>query len=162
MLLSLVALLLWSCGPDSRTCSGPNFKVVLKLESRPLPADTVVRITYAGSAMENFGLSERNVRHKVAFCQIGDETGARIDASAPEPMGTAGAAGAGGEGGAAAGSSDVGTVVTAIYCDLWTGGFTQLNVSGTGFDSQQYDLAPKGGVCTVEEPAFVLDSPDAG
>ncbi len=166
--LSLVALVLWSCGPDSRTCSGPNFRIVLKLESAPLPADIVVRITYAGSAVEIYRLSDRNVAHKVAFCQVADENGARIDASTPEATGSAGAAGAAGSAGvagaddAAPDSVDPAQVVSAIYCDLWTGGFTQLEVSGTGFDTVKYELAPKAGLCTVDEPPFVLDSPDAG
>ncbi len=153
--LALVALLLWSCGPDSRTCSGPNFRVVLKLVAGPLPADTVVRVTYAGSAVENFRLSDRSAPHKVAFCQLMDENGARLDAPTPEPNGTAGAAGA-------ADADDRTEVVSAIYCELWTAGFTELKVSGTGFDTVEYDLAPKDGQCTVDEPTLVLDSPDAG
>ncbi len=153
--LSLIALLLWSCGPDSRTCSGPNFRVTLKLTAGPLPADTVVHVTYAGSGMENFRLSDQRAPHKVAFCQVLDEDGAPLDAPASEVTGTAGAAGAGAD------SGDGAQGVAAIYCELWTAGFTELKVSGTGFATVKYDLAPKEGLCTVDEPSLVLDSPDA-
>ena len=158
VLLSLVALLLWSCGPDSRTCSGPNFQVLLKLTARPLPPDTVVRVTYAGSALEIFRLSDPTAPHKVAFCRVADANGAPLDASTAEPTGAAGAAGASAEPDA----DEPAVEVDAIYCDLWTAGFTELNVSGTGFDTVKYELAPKAGLCTVAPPPFVLDSPDAG
>jgi len=178
MSLASIALLLWSCGPDSRNkCSGqdPDFQVLLKLAGRPLPADTVVHITYGGSATEEFRLSDRNARHEVAFCQVADEGGAPLDASAAQSMGTAGAAGsadAGGDAGAAGaagaagiagagGSVDPPEVVPALFCKFWTSGFTQIKVSGTGFATVEYELAPKGGLCTVEKE-YTLDAPDAG
>ena len=155
--LSFVALLLGSCGPDSRSCSGPNFRVVLKLTAGPLPADTVVRVTYAGSAVEYFRLSDTSAPHnKVAFCQVADEKGTPLAPPGREAAGAAGAAGA------VADSGEPEPAVAAIYCELWTGGFTELKVTGTGFDTVSYDLAPKRDLCTVDEPPFVLDSPDAG
>jgi hypothetical protein len=164
--LFFVALLLWSCGPDSRNCSGPNFRVVLKLAAGPLPADTVVHVTYGGSAVENFRLSDESAPHnKVAFCQVADEYGTPLAPSAPSaPEGTdaAGAAGVAGAAGAGPDSGDPAPDVAAIYCELWTGGFTELEITGTGFETRDYDLAPKKGVCTVNEAPFVLDSPDAG
>src|SRR3954453_2968481 len=99
MILSLLALLLWSCGPDNhRTCSGqdPAFKVVLKLTSRPLPADTVVRVTYAGSSKEEFRLSDPDARLDVTFCKLRDEHGLTIDASTANPDGADGVTGAAG------------------------------------------------------------------
>ncbi|MEI9937121.1 MAG: hypothetical protein WDO69_07835 [Pseudomonadota bacterium] len=155
--MSLIALLLWSCGPDSpRACSGedPDFTVVLKLSARPLPADTVVQVTYAGSAEEDYRLSDRNARHEVVFCQVADENGTPVDASAPDAVGGAGAAGA-------AGAGNAPDVVESLFCAFYTAGFTHIKVSGSGFETVEYDLAPKGDVCTVNEP-LTLDSPDAG
>jgi len=150
--LALLALLLWSCGPDKPTCTGqdPDFKVVLKLLARPLPPDTVVHFIYAGSGSEDFRLSEPGARHEAAFCQVADENGDPLEASAPV---ITGAAGAGGE------SETPPPVVESIYCALWTAGFTQIEVSGTGFTTMGYDLT-KAGRCTVER-RIVLDSPDA-
>ena len=151
--LALFALLLWSCGPDKPTCTGqdPDFKVVLKLSARPLPPDTVVHVIYAGSGSEDFRLSEPGARHEVAFCQVADEDGVPLEASAPVIMG---AAGAGGE------PETPPPVAESIYCGLWTAGFTQIKVSGTGFATMAYDLS-KAGRCTVER-RIVLDSADAG
>ncbi|HKO52790.1 MAG TPA: hypothetical protein VJV79_34015 [Polyangiaceae bacterium] len=154
--LSFVALLLWSCGPDSRTCSGPSFRVLIKLTAKPLPPDTVVRVTYAGSAVENFRLSEPSAPHKAAFCRLRDENGAPLEASAATDAGAAGAAGA------TADPGEPAQVVASIFCELWTAGFAELKVSGSGFDTVIHDLAPKQGQCTVDEPPLVLDSPDAG
>ena len=154
--LCLLALLVWSCDPsDTATCSGshPDFRIVLKLASAPLPADTTVHVTYAGSAEETFRLAEPNARHDVTFCQIADENGAPLDASAPA-SGAAGAAGAD--------SLEPANFVATLYCELWTSGYAQIKVSGSGFDTVKYELAPKEGLCTVDEPPFVLDSPDAG
>lgn len=167
----LCALLICNCGPDKRTCSGeePAFRVVLKLANRPLPADTVVHVTYAGSGKEDFRLSHPDARLEVTFCRTVDENGMSFDASGAAPAaggGSAealGAAGAGGAAGAleAASDEDDSRAVTALACDLWTAGFTGLKVSGTGFATVEYELTPKQDRCTVEK-AFVLDSPDAG
>jgi len=158
--LALGLLLLWSCGPDNqRTCSGedPAFKVVLKLSARPLPADLVVRVAYAGAGKEVFRLADPNARHEVTFCHLADETGTPLDASTTEGIEAGGAAGAGG---AAPDTGNPGQVA-ALYCELWTAGFTELNVSGTGFVTMDYDLTPKRNQCTVQKE-LVLDSPDAG
>jgi hypothetical protein len=166
----LVALLLWSCGPDNdRTCSGqdPNFKVRIELMARPLPADTVVRITYAGSAMEEFRLTDQKAQPEVAFCDKLDQNGAPLAASGSEPAGTAGApgagaaAGAGGAAGAAGAAADAPQVVGSISCRLWTAGFTELQISGSGFETVKFKLSPKEGLCTVERD-LVVDAPDAG
>jgi hypothetical protein len=160
----LLAFFLWSCGPDKlRTCSGedPAFTVVLKLAARPLPADTVVHVTYAGSAKEDFRLSDPDARHKVTFCRPADKNGAPLDASAPETTlldGGGGAAGAAGATGSGAESLDP-NVVAALYCELWTAGFTELSISGSGFTTVDYDLTPKDDECTIEKEC-VLDSPD--
>lgn len=169
--LSLLALLLWSCGPDNeQSCSGaePAFKVVLRLMARPLPADTVMRVSYAGSGMEEFRLSAPNAQHAVTFCQVADENGAPLDGSTAEVTGATGAAGAAGATGApgAAGAAGAATdtdqpgVVAALYCELYTAGYTELKISGSGFASRTIQLAPKDKLCTVTSN-LVLDAPDA-
>jgi hypothetical protein len=157
--LAVLALLLWSCGPDSpSTCSegDPDFKVVLKLAARPLPPDTVVHVTYAGAGTEDFRLSDRNARQEVAFCLVADELGVPLAKGAPQPMNDAEAAGAAG---AAGPSGDAPEQVLALYCEFYTAGFTRLKVSGSGFTTVDYQLAKKS--CTVNKE-FVLDLPDAG
>jgi hypothetical protein len=161
VLLSLFAVLLYSCGPQKPwTCSGeePAFKVLLKLSAGPLPADTVVNVMYAGSGMEEYRLSEPHARLKVTFCSYADENGVPFDASAPSSS----AMGAGGSAGAAGATSglDDSLGVPALYCELWTAGYTELDVSGTGFMNVHYDLRPNE-QCTVER-TLVLDAPDAG
>ena len=156
--LSLIALLLYSCVKDNpRPCSGqdPEFIVVLKLMGRPLPIDTVVHVTYAGAAEEKFRLSDPKALKDVTFCKLADQDGVPLEPSAPQAMGAAAAAGA-------ADSDNPSQGVAALYCELYTGGSTQLKVSGTGFDTQDYDLAPSADLCTVIPPPFVLDSADAG
>jgi len=169
VVLSLFALLLWSCGPEAHlNCSGadPVFKVVLKLMARPLPQDIVVTVEYGGSGKEEFRLSNPRAKHEVLFCRVADETGAPIDGSAPEATEATGAAGAtgaaddigaGGAGGAAT-DSDQPAPVAALYCELYTAGYTDLQVTGSGFAPQAYPLSPKNSLCTVEE-GFVLDAP---
>lgn len=173
--LALLALLLYSCGPDSRRCSGqdPEFVIVLKLTNRPLPPDTVVHVTYAGSGAEDFRLSDPKALTEVTFCRIADKSGEPLKPSATESMGGTSADGAAGAAGAsdtasasgasgAPGTENPAEGVEALYCTFYTGGFAQITVSGTGFETAKFDLAPKDGECTVYEPTFVLDSPDAG
>ena len=169
VLLSLCALLLWSCGPEAHlNCSGadPVFKVVLKLMARPLPQDIVVTVEYGGSGKEEFRLSDPRAKHEVMFCRVADDTGAPIDGSVPEATGAAGATGAtddigaGGAGGAggAATDPDLPAPVAALYCELYTAGYTDLLVTGSGFAPAAYPLSPKNSLCTVEAE-FVLDAP---
>jgi len=129
--------------------------VVLKLSNRPLPANTVVHVTYAGSAEEDFRLSEPNARHEVTFCQFADENGTRLADSASTATGLDGAAGAAGA------QSDASTAVASLYCELRTSGFTELEVSGSGFITQDYELRPRDDRCTLERE-FILDLADAG
>lgn len=166
VILSLGALLLWSCGPDKpSTCSGadPKFKVVLKLSSRPLPADTVVRVTYAGSAKEDFRLSDPDARLEVTFCQKANQDGTPLEASGPVTAGLDGAGGAAGAAGAAGAGGATSELdgVPALVCQLFTAGFTELEVSGTGFTTVKYELTPNKEHCTLEK-ALVLDDQDAG
>ena len=139
------------------------FKVVLKLMARPLPQNIVVTVEYGGSGKEEFRLSNPRAKHEVLFCRVADETGAPIDGSAPEATGAAGATGAaddigaGGAGGAAT-DSDQPAPVAALYCELYTAGYTDLEVTGSGFVPVAYRLSPKNSLCTVEEE-FVLDAP---
>lgn len=139
------------------------FKVVLKLMARPLPQDIVVTVEYGGSGKEEFRLANPRAKHEVMFCRVADETGAPIDGSAPEATGAAGAASAaddiaaGGAGGAAT-DPDQPAPVAALYCELYTAGYTDLQVTGSGFAPAARPLSPKNSLCTVEEE-FVLDAP---
>lgn len=144
---SLLGLLLLSCGPDKPLCSGTheNFIVTLKLRSGPLPADAVVHVAYGGSGMEEYSLADPHAIHEVIFCSPADSAGDLLDAS----VGVAGAAG------------DEPAAVEALYCRLFTGGFTTLQVSGTGLSPMDYELTPSEQKCTVNQ-AIVLDSPDGG
>ena len=157
--LCLLAVVLWSCGPDKpRACSGqdPDFEIVLKLAGRPLPRDTVVRVTYAGSGVESYRLSQPDAKHEVTFCEKADENGVPLDADASASA----APGAAGTAGETADPQEA--PVASLFCRLYTGGFTKLDISGSGFEPVSYQLAPKHDVCTVEEPPIVLDPPDAG
>ena len=142
--LTLACSWLLGCGPDRPKCTGPHpdFRVVLKLSDRPLPADAVVRVTYGGSGMENYVLASPTVP-EVVFCSPAGADGGAIDLSA------AGASGA----------DD--SPVEELQCQLWTGGFASLSVTGTGLDGMSHDLTPKDDQCTVTQ-TIVLDSPDGG
>ena len=137
------------CGPDHPDCTGPHpdFSVVLSLSSRPLAADTVVHVTYGGSGMEDYALSNPKADHEVVFCKPSTLDGGTLPDAAT---------------GAAAGASGVddGTV-DALSCELWTGGFATLQVHTGSLESMTYDLSPRDHVCTVTE-SIVLDSPDGG
>ncbi|HET7545928.1 MAG TPA: hypothetical protein VFK05_38935 [Polyangiaceae bacterium] len=156
-LLSAFALALYSCGAvKPRSCSSeePEFKVVLKLGARPLPPDTVVHVAYGGSGKEEFRLSDPSARLRVTFCCPADENGVPFADCALPGNSAAGAAGA------ASGSEDS-PGVPALFCKLWTAGFTELEITGTGFMSVDYKLRPKEDTCIVER-LLVLDAPDAG
>ena len=85
--------------------------------------------------------------HEVVFCTPEDAAGNALDASVAA---------------AAAGSAgDEPGVVEALHCELWTGGFTTLQVRATGLEPTDYDLTPRDHVCTVERK-ITLDNPDAG
>ena len=178
--MSAFALLLWSCGPDKpRTCQGddPKFKVLIRLGARPLPSDTVVHVTYAGSAKEAFRLSDPKAQLDVTFCQAVNLDGTPFDSSRPAEtgldgaVGAAGAAGAEGTAGAAGTTGAAGAAgapaapndhsVPALYCQLFTAGFTELEISGSGFMTVDYELTPNKEHCVLEKE-FVLDAPDAG
>ena len=137
------------CGPDRPKCTGSNadFQVTLKLTDRPLPADTVVHVTYGGTGTEDYVLAAPTIP-EVVFCDPEDENGNKIDRSAD------GAAGA-------AGSSGEEQPVAELGCQLWTGGYTKLQVSGTGLDGNvSYPLAPTDACMVVR--TITLDSPDGG
>lgn len=143
-----MTLSLLGCGPDQRPCAGgePNFKVVLKLSGRALPPDTVVHVTYGGSGMEDYRLTAPNsLRQEVIFCSAADEAGEPLDASAA----------------AAGASGDEPSPPLALFCKLYTGGFTTLEVSGTGIETTSHELAPRGRECPVKR-TIILDAPDAG
>lgn len=129
--------------------------VILKLGSRPLPPDTVVRVTYGGSGKEEYRLSEPNAVHEVVFCRPANAQG--------EPLATEREAGVGaaGDDGSAPPMSDAPDEVESLYCELWTGGFTELAANASGLMTMQYELRPQSRECTVRK-TIVLDSPDGG
>jgi hypothetical protein len=148
--LTIASLLLTGCGPDHRRCSGPpqpDFVVLLKLSDRPLPPDTVVKVTYAGSGTESYDLAAPSDDPEVVFCKPSTP-------SCSDPVEVSGAAGAAG-----AGAEDA--PVEALRCELWTGGFATIKVEGTGLDDPGYQLSPDDKACTVSQ-CIVLDSPDGG
>ncbi len=140
-----------SCGPDKRECSGPRplFRVALQLQDRPLAPDTVVNVTYGGTGTDQYDLSDPTANHKVIFCKP-----SKRDCVALDSASDSGAAGA-------AGASDEPNAVEALCCDLWTGGYTHLEVHATGQESSEWDLYPREHECTVNQ-SIVLDSPDGG
>ena len=146
---AVASLLLLSCGPDKRPCSGvhPDFEVVLKLSGRSLPPDTVVHVTYGGSGMEDYRLAvaAADAKPTVLFCRVADDAGEPLDAS----LAAAGAPG------------DDPSPVAALYCELWTGGFTTLEVHGSGIDPKSFELTPRPRECPVIR-TLTLDTPDAG
>jgi hypothetical protein len=155
--LTIASLVLLGCGPDHRRCSGPpqpDFVVLLKLSDRPLPPDTVVRVTYAGSGTESYDLASPSNDPEVVFCSPATADCSALDqvSGPPGALGAAGAAGA---------SSEDAPPTEALSCELWTGGFATLKVEGTGLNDTIYDLTPDDNMCTVSQ-CIVLDSPDGG
>ena len=148
-LWTLACLAPLSCGPDRRPCSGtrPNFVVTLKLAARALPADTTVHVTYGGSGMEDYRLAAANARQEVLFCSAKNAAGTTVDASLAPADASAG--------------DDNPALVAELSCELWTGGFTTLEVHGSGFATMTYNLSPRETKCTVTRE-IVIDLPDAG
>jgi hypothetical protein len=139
-------LLLSGCGPDKPRCAGPHpdFKVVVKFGNRPLPADTIVRVTYGGSGVEEYNLAAPG-NQEVVFCQVADADGRSLDASTQAD--------------GAAGESN-GEPVQALACELWTGGYCKVQVRSASVAPKIYDLSPRDHVCTVEE-RIQLEAPEA-
>jgi hypothetical protein len=136
------------CGPDKPPCSGPHpdFDVIVKFSDRPLPADTIVRVTYGGAKVEEYELAAPG-NHEFVFCQAADADGYPLEASAP----TEGAAGEGN-----------GEPVRALACALWTGGYCKVEVRSASIGLPvDKGLSPREGVCTVKD-TILLDPPDAG
>jgi hypothetical protein len=146
-LATLGWLLLSGCGPDKPQCSGPHadFNLIVKFANRPLPADTIVHVTYGGSGMEEYNLAAPGDQ-EVVFCQVADADGHPLEASVP----TAGAAGEGND-----------EPVQALACALWTGGYSKVEVRSVSVAPVVYPLSPRDHVCTVDE-LILLDLPDAG
>jgi hypothetical protein len=162
MLLSGFALLLWSCGPDKpQSCPGndPKFEVLLRLSERPLPEDTVVQVTYAGSAKESYRLSQPKAKLEVTFCKPVNADGTPLG---PPPL-ISPPEGAAGAGGAAAGvvAEEVPGSVPALYCELFTSNYTELEVSSAAFTTAHFELTQSKEECTLKKE-LLLDNPDAG
>ena len=140
-------LFLSGCGPDKPRCSGPHpdFNVLVTFGNRPLPADTIVRVTYGGSGIEEYNLAAPG-NQEVVFCQVVDTDGNPLEASAL----TIGAAGEGNT-----------EPVRALACALWTGGYSKVEVRSASVAPVTYSLSPRDHVCTVDEE-IKLDPPDAG
>ncbi len=150
--LLLTSVLFVGCGPDHRRCSGPHpdFVVVLELSNGPLPADTVVHVTYGGSGMEEYVVAAPSSDPEVVFCSPASMDGGAL-------ADTDGAAGAAGSANAGVSSSSI----EALRCELWTGGVATVTVRGTGLSGMSYDFTPDDNQCTVRQ-TVVLDSPDGG
>jgi len=135
------------CGPDKPRCSGPHadFSVVVKFANKPLPPDTIVHVTYGGSGMEEYNLAAPG-NQEVVFCRVADADGIPLDASAPSQ-------GAAGEGNA--------EPVQSLACDLWTGGYSKVEVLSAGVAPMVHNLSPREHECTVKE-LILLDAADAG
>lgn len=154
--LAGAVVLLLGCGPDRPKCTGSNadFVVTLKLSDRALPSDTVVHVTYGGTGTEDYVLAQPTTP-EVVFCYPADENGTQLQMPSSEQ------AGAAGEGGAANAATEE-LPVYELVCSLWTGGYSKLQVSGTGLTADtSYELAPKDNMCVVKR-TIVLDSPDGG
>ena len=137
----VLALLLASCGPDKRQCtrSQVSFSVVLELPGQQLPEDTLVRVMYGGSSVEEYRLDERGVHHEVVFCGPADANGMRLDVPDSGFVGPA----------------------DAVACDLWTGGYTSVQVLVAGVAPTEYPLLPQEDGCTVSR-TIELDTADGG
>lgn len=138
------AVSLTCCGPDTKPrqqCAGkPDFIVTVSAASGLLPDDTTVVVTFGGDGHENYRPNAHNER-QVLFCDAtrapsgsGGEGGA--DSSDMQAL-----AGAGGT------SADVATI-SAISCELWTGGPASVRVQASGWTASQA-LTPKTDTCTV-------------
>ena len=122
--------------------------MVLRLRDRPLPADTIVHVTYGGSGTEDYSLADRSAKHEIVFCHPSDSVDCSTETDAASLLSAAGAPG-----------DESG--VQALCCELYTGGFAKLEVSATGLTTTTYELTPREHVCTVTQ-TIVLDSPDGG
>ncbi|HEY4102363.1 MAG TPA: hypothetical protein VGM44_00665 [Polyangiaceae bacterium] len=147
--LLLSGALALGCGPDRPDCSGPHadFDITLRLRDRPLSADTVVHVTYGGSGMESYSPSEQGVTHEVVFCHL-----ASLDGGLDLDDASLGAAGA---------TSQDDSGIEALNCELWTGGYAELQITTDGLTPMTYELTPRERSCTVTQ-TIVLDSPDGG
>ena len=144
------AIALVHCGPDSKPqqqCAGkPDFIVTLSASSGFLPEDTSVLVTFGGDGHERYSpkaLSEA----QVLFCTPSRVQGVVGEGGAPgsEEQELAGAAGA----------PSVPATISAITCELWTGGPAWIRVEAAGLQASQA-LTPKADTCTVWS-SIVLD-----
>ncbi|HET9932123.1 MAG TPA: hypothetical protein VFQ35_15575 [Polyangiaceae bacterium] len=131
------------CGPDSKPrqqCAGkPDFVVTVSAPPGLLPEDTTVLVTFGGDGHESYRPNAHNER-QVLFCE-------------PTRM-----PGGGGEGGStsaddqelagAGGASNPVATISAITCELWTGGPASIRVRAGELEVEQ-TLTPKAETCTV-------------
>lgn len=152
LLLASPVLLFPACGPDpkpSAPCDGPDFDVLISSLEGPLPADTVVVLTY-GSGTEQYALSDPSTP-EVLFCTPLDSEGQPLEAGAP----TAAQGGAASDGGLAGAGGSAGSgsldVVGSLRCTLWTQGPATLEVTASGYPDLKQELKLQRGTCTVEK-----------
>ena len=138
-------------------CGGPDFDVLVKttLEDVPLPADTVVHVTYGGGLIEEHGI-ERGARHDNVFCDQTDRHGNPVSAAGQGGQGVSETVGPAGEGGA----GGVGSGPEALRCRLWTDGPAMVKVMTSVYPTVETNLRGARGVCTV--PAEVEIGPSDG
>lgn len=136
------AMSLTHCGPDSKPrqqCAGkPDFIVTLSAISGFLPEDTSVLVTFGGDGHESYRPNAHNER-QVLFCDPSRVPGGgEGGAAGTDEQALAGAGGA---------SAELATI-SAITCELWTGGPASIRVEAAGMEASEA-LTPKTDTCTV-------------
>ena len=127
IVLGLAASLFAACGPDRRPdepCEGPSFKLVVRAEDGPLPADTRINVRYGGNPDgEPYELGEKRNPQAVSC----DEDTSAGGASAVAVADSAGAGGAGSD-------SNEDLDVWNLKCGLYTQGPARLDATATGYE----------------------------
>jgi hypothetical protein len=154
-----------ACGSDPKPTEPcrdgrPDFELLIKAQSGPLPEDLVVRVLFSGGE-EEYVLASPGTQ-EVMFCKVADREGNVIDAGSPHVNGSAGAGGAGAEGEGGAGGAPGDREVEALRCEIWSFGSARIEVETAAYPMQEpLELFHKKDVCTVEAE-FELAMPDAG
>jgi hypothetical protein len=165
---SALVLALLACSPatNAKHCEGvADFQLVLRSPAGIFPPDTAITVTFGGGSEETYWLYAPN-DPEVLFCETTTEPGTGSN------EGGAGAsssdAGAGGtsaswhaRGGAAAtGGTSSGSpkAITAIQCEIWSGGPATVSIRAGSWHTTR-DLKPDDKQCSLTE-SVVLGEPD--
>lgn len=159
--------------PGPSTCTSalhPTFHVTLTAVDGAVPPDTVLRVTYGGSAMESYDLADGHDGPSLFCARVIDDAGlvtpwdadaadADNDAALVADADAGPDAGSGANPDAAA--SPPGPVIASLGCDLWTSGAATVEVTASGYAPLFEDLALPKDSCEVSEVALELERPDA-